>query len=169
MARHIRTTIGMAAAAIAVIGTVTGTSLAAASARPAGSGTEHIYLMSTQRSASKFEIVVAGLFTAAGTDISGRTADSVKLPGGTFRANHPGPVRILKQQVNPRTCFFVFEASAKVTLSRGTGRYRGISGSGRALISDRGIFARNSKGTCNPNANPVASEETITATTTVKL
>jgi hypothetical protein len=159
----------MVAAAIAVAGTVTGSSLAAASSRTASSGTEHIYLMSTQRTASKFEVVASGVFTAAGTDISGTTTDTVKLPGGTFKANHGGPPHIIKQQVNTKTCFFLFEASGKVTLNRGTGKYKGISGSGKALITDLGIFARNSKGACNPNANPVASEETITATATVKL
>jgi hypothetical protein len=50
----------------------------------------------------------------------------------------------------------------------GTGAYQ-ISGSGTAVISALAIARRNSKGQCNPNANPVVNQQTITARAHVRL
>ena len=160
-----------AAAVIAVAVAASGAAVAAASASAtasANSGTEHFYLMTTQPSAAKYEIITTGVFTASGTDISGSKSDTVKLAKGSFKVNHSGPFHVIKQQVNPQTCFAVFEARAGISLSGGTGAYKGISGSGSALITDIAIGPK-SKGKCNLNANPVANEETITATAHVKV
>ena len=157
------------AAVIAVAAAASGTAVAAASPTgPANSGTEHFYLMTTQPSAAKYEIIATGVFTAGGTDISGSKSDTAKLAKGSFKVNHSGPFHIIKQQVNPKTCFAVFEATASITLSGGTGAYKGISGSGSATITDTAIGPK-SKGKCNLNANPVANEQTITATAHVKV
>jgi len=170
MIRHAykRTVTGAAVIAVAVA--ASGAGLAAANASPtapANSGTEHFYLMTTQPTAAKFQIIATGVFTAAGTDIAGSKADTVKLATGSFKVNHAGPLHILKQQVNPKTCFAVFEARAGLTISGGTGAYKAISGSGTGTITDIAIFPK-SKGKCNLNANPVANEETITATAHVR-
>ena len=152
------------AAVIAVVAAASGAGVAAASAtRSASSGTEHFYLMTTQPTAAKYEIIATGVFTASGTDVSGAKSDTVKLAKGSFKVNHSGPFHIIKQQVNPKTCFAVFEARASIRLSGGTGAYKGISGSGSATITDIAIGPK-SKGKCNFNATPVANEETITAT-----
>jgi hypothetical protein len=171
MARHTSTAIRTAAAAATIAAVLGGTAVAGASTHSGGarSGTEHFYLMTTLPSASRFEVIATGLFTAGGTDIAGSTIDTVKLPGGTFKVNHGGPVHVIKQQVNPKTCFAVFEATAKIKLGGGTGKYAGITGSGNATINDLGIAPRTAKGACNLNGNPVANEETITATASVKL
>jgi hypothetical protein len=94
--------------------------------------------------------------------------DLVKLSGGTFKINHGSAVHILKEKLNPQTCLLQFAATAKFKLEDGTRAYKGISGSGKALISGLGI-ARRSHGQCNPNANPLVSEQTITATGHVHL
>jgi hypothetical protein len=149
-----------------------GIGVAAASTLPtaaATSGTEHFSLMTTEPSAATYAVIVSGLFTAGGTDTAGAKADTIKLPGGTFKVNHNGAFHLIKQQVNAKTCFALFEASAKITLSGGTGHYKGISGSGSALITDMGIASRTARGACNFNANPAVNEETITATAKVKL
>lgn len=134
--------------AAAAVMTVGGTGLAAASAstvqRPAASGTEHFSLMSTQPNGSKYTIIATGLFTAGGVDVSGSKSDLVKLPGGTFKISH-GQGHVIKQRVNPQTCLAVFVDSAKFTVGSGTGAYKGISGSGKALVSFTGI-ARKAKG-----------------------
>jgi hypothetical protein len=158
---------------IAVAGTAaaamiaSGAGLAAASTstvqRSAASGTEHFSLMTTQPSASRYVVIASGLFTASGVDISGNTVDLVKLSGGTFKINHGSALHILKEKLNRQTCLMQFAATAKFTVEDGTRAYRGISGSGKALISDLGI-ARRSHGQCNPNANPVSLEQTISAT-----
>lgn len=160
-----------AAAVIAVAAAAGGMGLAAANASataPANAGTEHFYLMTTQPSAAKYEVIATGVFTKSGTDIAGSKADTVKLANGSFKVNHAGPFHIIKQEVNTKTCFAVFEASAGLKLSGGTGAYKGISGSGTATITDTAI-APKSKGKCNLNANPVANEETIVAKAHVKL
>jgi hypothetical protein len=167
-----RKTIAALASAAAATMLVGGVGLASASVRPAGpavSGTEHIYLMTTQPSGSRYTAIMTGVFTAGGTDISGSKVDKIELPGGTFKVNHSGPFHVLKEQVNRTTCLAVFEATATVTIGHGTGRYAGISGTAKALINDTFIARRNSKGACNPNAKPVVNEESIVAKAHVSL
>jgi hypothetical protein len=158
------------AAAATVIASGAGLALASTGTvqSPAASGTEHFSLMTTQPSASRYVIIASGLFTAGGTDRSGNTVDSAKLTGGTFKINHNFPLKVVREQLNQKTCLMEFAATSRFTLEKGTGAYKGISGSGKALISGIGI-ARRTHGTCNPNANPVFQEQTITATAHVHL
>jgi hypothetical protein len=165
-----RKTIAALASAAAATMLVGGVGLASASTGPAAvSGTEHIYLMTTQPSETRYVAIMTGVFTAGGTDVSGSKVDKVELPGGTFKINHSGPLHILKEQVNRTTCLAVFEATATATIGHGTGRYAGISGTAKALINETFIARRNSKGACNPNANPVVNEQTIVAKAHVSL
>jgi hypothetical protein len=159
---------GTAAAAIIASGAGFAAASTSTVQRSAASGTEHFSLMTTQPSASKYVVIASGLFTASGVDISGNSVDLVKLSGGTFKINHGSAVHILKEKLNPQTCLLQFAATAKFKLEDGTRAYKGISGSGKALISGLGI-ARRSHGQCNPNANPLVSEQTITATGHVHL
>jgi hypothetical protein len=158
--------VGMAAAMLS-----SGAGLAAASASTAAaakSGTEHFSLMTTQPSASKYVVIASGLFTAGGVDVSGNKVDLVKLPGGSFKINHGTAVHVLREHLNAKTCLENFAATAKFTLGHGKGVYKGISGSGKALISGLAI-ARRAKGKCDLNVNPVVSQQTITATAHVSL
>jgi hypothetical protein len=163
-----RKTIAVLAATTGATVLVTGAGLAAASARPASSGTEHFSLMTTQPSARKYTVIASGVFTAGGVDTSGNTTDTARFANGSFKIHHGGKFKILKEQVNEKTCLAVFEAKASITLGSGTGAYKGISGSGSALINEVAIFRR-TKGSCNPNVNPLVNEQTITATAHVKL
>jgi hypothetical protein len=172
MTRNNGKTVRTLAAVTTVAALFSGIGVAAASTLPAtaaASGTEHFYLMTTESSAATYVVLANGLFTAGGTDIAGNTVDTVKLPGGTFKVNHGGASKLIKQQVNAKTCFALFEGSSTITVGSGTGRYKGISGSGSAIITDMGIAPRTAKGACNFNANPTTNEETITATAKVKL
>lgn len=164
--------IAVGAGAVSLAAALSSAGLAAASVRaaaPPRSGTEHFYLMTTQPTASRYAVIATGVFTAGGTDIAGNTTDTVKLPGGTFKINHGGQPHVVKQQVDPTTCFGVFEATAKFTLGGGTGKYARITGSGNATINFLFIASRTKTGACNFNANPVVNEETITARAQVKL
>ncbi|HEY5357762.1 MAG TPA: hypothetical protein VIJ82_08730 [Streptosporangiaceae bacterium] len=162
----------------ALIGTATaatmisGAGLAAASTAagsPAKSGTEHLYLMTTQPSASRYSVIATGVFTAGGVDISGNVTDTIKFRGGTFKVHHGGPSHVVRQRLNRKTCLFEFEVISGFKVGGGTGAYKGISGSGKAVISALAIARRNSKGQCNPNANPVVNQQTITAKGHIKL
>jgi hypothetical protein len=168
MRKTIAALIGTAATATMI----SGAGLAAASTRPASpavSGTEHFYLMTTQPTASKYSVIATGVFTAGGVDVSGNTTDKVDLPGGTFKIHHGGPVHVVKEKLNRKTCLADFEGTASFTVANGTGAYKGISGSGKAVISELEIARRNSRGACNLNATPVVNEQTITAKAHVKL
>ncbi len=164
-----RKTIAALAATAGAVVLVAGAGLAVASASPAGtSGTEHFYLMTTENSGAKSELIATGVFTAYGTDIEGSSADTAHVTGGTFKIVHNSGFKIIKESVNATTCFAVFEAKTPFKLTSGTGAYKGISGSGSALITETEITAK-SKGKCNPNVNPVANEQTITGTAHVTL
>jgi|HubBroStandDraft_4_1064222.scaffolds.fasta_scaffold80962_3 hypothetical protein len=167
---HINRIAVVGAAAATMIASGAGFALASSSTpqRPAASGTEHFSLMSTQPSASKYVMIASGVFTASGTDTSGNNVDTVKLTGGTFKINHNFPPQHLKENLNQKTCLETFSLTSKFTLEDGTGKYKGISGSGSARISALAI-ARRSAGKCNPNANPTVSEQTIIATAHVHL
>jgi hypothetical protein len=140
----------------------------AATTSRATSGTEHLYLMTTEPSAAKSELIATGVFTTNGTDVAGSTVDTAHVTGGTFKITHKSGFKIVKEMLNSKTCFAVFEATTKFTLGGGTGAYKGLSGSGKATINITEITAKK-KGKCNPNVNPVANEQTITGTATVKL
>lgn len=165
-----RIAVAGAAAAVTMIGSGTGLALASTSTaqRPAASGTEHFSLMTTEPSASKYVVIASGLFTGGGVDLSGNAVDLVRLPGGSFKINHGSAVHIIKEKLNPRTCLMEFAATAKFTVKDGTRAFKGITGSGNALISSIAI-GRRSHGHCNPNATPRVSEQTISATAHVRL
>ena len=133
------------------------------------SGTEHFYLMTTQPSASKYSIIASGVFTTGGLDIAGGATDTARVKGGTFKIHHGGAFHIIKQSVNPKTCLAQFEATASFTLGGGTGAYKKLTGSGKAVISELAIAPRGRNGACNLNGNPVINEETITGTARVRL
>jgi hypothetical protein len=159
-----------AAGTVAVAAALCGAGLASASPSAAArsSGIEHFYLMTTQPSASRYSVIATGVFTTGGVDIQGSTTDTVRVKGGTFKIHH-GAVHVIKEEVNSRSCLAQFEGTGRFTLGGGTGAYKKLSGSGKALISVLAIFSRNSKGVCNPNANAVVNEQTITATAHVRL
>jgi hypothetical protein len=140
----------------------------AATAHPAASGTEHFNLMTTEPSNAKYVIIASGVFTAGGIDTSGSTTDVARFANGSFKVHHGGALHIIKMHANLKTCLAVFEGRAPITLSNGTGAYKGLSGSGTATINELEIGSR-SHGQCNFNANPLTNEQTITATAHVKL
>jgi hypothetical protein len=157
--------ITIAAAAASIIAGGAGLAVANASTvqRSAASGTEHFSLMTTEPTTAKYVVIASGLFTAGGVDISGTNVDLVKLPGGTFKIDHNFPVKILKEQLNRQTCLAEFAGTSKFTVEKGTGAYKGLTGSGKAVI-EATFIARRTRGACNPNATPLVSEETISAT-----
>jgi hypothetical protein len=167
-----QTTAAVMTAAAAVLATGVGLGTASASsaapaAPAAASGTEHFYLMSTSTTSNHLNLIAAGVFTGAGIDISGNTVDTVRLPGGTFKIHHSGgngPA----PKVNPTTCFATFSLPSPFTVSGGTGKYKHLTGSGKAVITIVGILAR-THGHCNFNVAPVAQQETIVATGKVHL
>jgi hypothetical protein len=170
-----RKTIAASASAAAASMLVVGGGLAVAnasphgSASPATSGTEHLYLMTTSAASNKASLIVSGVFTANGVDIEGNgPTDTVRLPGGTFKIHHPAGGPPGKPKVNALTCFVTISGSARFTINGGTGKFAGLTGAGKALVTIVGILGR-SHGKCSESALPAAWHETITATAHVHL
>jgi hypothetical protein len=148
-----------AACAMAVAGMTAASAASPAGARPGVSGTEHFYVMTTSPTSTRDSAIATGVFTAAGVDMTGRTVDTLKFPGGTFKVNHGAAQG--KQTLNPKTCLFTASQTGKYTISGGTGVYAGISGRGTAKISILTVAARNSKGQCSQTLTPLAWQQVI--------
>jgi hypothetical protein len=151
--------ITVAACAMAVAGVTAASAASPAGARPGASGTEHFYAMTTSPTSTQDSAIATGVFTAGGVDMTGRTADTLKFPGGTLQVNHGAAQG--KQTLNPMTCLFTASETGKYTISGGTGVYAGISGHGTAKISILAVAARNSKGQCSQTLTPVAWQQVI--------
>lgn len=164
-----RKTLAVLASTVAAVGLVAGglATASASSATSAASGTEHFYLMTTSGTANSLPVIAAGVFTGSGTDHEGNKIDSVVLAGGTFKINHSGKTTGAPK-VNPKTCLFTFNGSGKFTVGSGTGAYKGLTGSGKAVISILGILGRKG-GACSDNVKPVAWQQTIRGTAHVTL
>lgn len=163
--RKILVTVIAATSAAAML---SGASLAAASTRPAISGIAHSYEVSSSPTSDKTPVIVTGLFTAGGIDIStGPTTDLLKFPGGTYKSRIHG-VRS-KQTTSKKTCLFQQTARGRYTNFGGTGKYAGISGSGTFVYKVLAVLARNPEGKCLAAARPVTFESVLTAQGHVKL
>jgi hypothetical protein len=151
----------VAAVSLAVAG------FTAASASSTGvSGTEFFQLMSTSATSTTASVIVHGVFTDYGVDHTGNTVDTIVLQKGSFQVAHSagtGP-----QSFDPKTCLAIIDQHGTYKISHGTGKYRGIQGSGRYHLSLLFIGARVS-GKCSQTQPPVAFQEIITASGPVSL
>jgi hypothetical protein len=76
-----------------------------------------------------------GVLTARPLTPTGQ-ASAVPRPASGSGPTTGGP------KVNPATCFFTFTGGGKFTVSGGTGACKGISGSGKVVLSIVGILGR---------------------------
>jgi len=175
--RHARTLAVAAtgtAAAAAVIGLAIPAGASPVAARPAAiTGTEHFQSVTASVTSNTAPVIAWGPFAAGGTDhMSNSNAptstDLFTFPGGSsFKVTHTS--KAMSQSDNAKTCFLEFTDKGTYKLSGGTGKYKGISGHGTFTVTGIGIAARTKKGACNPNANPVAFQEIISASGPVRL
>jgi hypothetical protein len=154
-----------AAAALAITG-VTAAS-AAVTPRAAATGTEHFQLVSASGTATTGLVIAYGAFTGHAVDHMGNTVDRfVFSGGGSFKVFHSpgsGP-----ETFNPKTCLLTATIHGTYRVFDGAGRFKGISGHGRYVVTILAIAAR-SKGACSMSKAPVAEEETIHASGPIKL
>jgi hypothetical protein len=163
-------TTGLAAtAALTALALPAGASPVAASAT---SGTEHMQMMTTSATSSKMSMIVYGPLTAAGTDRQNPNGtDTFLAAGGTIGIKHTPVKGGDKQSFNPKTCLLQISEKGTYKLFGGTGKYKGVSGSGTYLMTGIGIGAKLKNGSCNPSENvpPVAWHQQINAVGTIKL
>ena len=162
-------TVSPAAATLAVPATAAGQTVTAAAS--SARGEVNFQMMTTSATTKTIPVIAWGLLTAAGTDRENEggtngTVHTFVFPGGTFQLRYHLPSAI-GYSVNPRTCLSTGSGSGTYTLSGGTGRYKGISGSGHYSLNIVEIQAR-ANGSCSPSRPPVAFQQVITASGPVK-
>jgi hypothetical protein len=165
-----------AAASLALTATaaagLTGTGIAAAStlAGSALGGTEQFQTMVDSPTATTVRVVEWGAIgTAAGV---GYPKPSAKLsrfvfPDGSYQVTHSVPTG--PHSLNPKTCLLRANEHGTYTVSGGTGKYKGITGSGKFTVSGIVILARTKSGACDTSANPVALQQVVDGTATVHI
>jgi hypothetical protein len=162
-----RKTIAALIGAAATVTMISGAGLAAASthqaaAHPAVTKTEHFQAMSTTVTSNKVHLIAYGGFTAGGVDVQNRNgSDTFRFPGGTFHVTHKalgGHSHFTKA-----TCLNKITQHGTFKISKGTGKFAGIRGSGHYKLLVLFIAARNSHGACSQRKPPVASQLLIQA------
>jgi hypothetical protein len=133
---------------------------------PSTSGTEYFHMVSTSSTSNTRSVIVTGLFTAGGIDHEGGNTDTLVFPRGTFTVKVSAPTGT--QIFNQQTCLLTVSQHATITVSGGTGAYRGISGSGKAQLTGLAVAARSS-GKCSQTETPAAFQQIITASVPVRL
>jgi len=142
-----------AAGAVAAAVSLAVTGLTAASAHTSGvSRTEHFQSLAASAAATPV-VIARGVFTDHGVSHPGPKVDTFVLQKGSFQLAHKVTSAI--QHFNPVTCQGQATVKGTYTISHGTGRYTGISGSGTLLFSTLFIEARAS-GKCTTTTPPVA-------------
>jgi hypothetical protein len=149
---HACTKILAIAAAVAVIGGIGVTAASAgATAATFRRGTEHLTMMGASLTTTPISVIATGLFTDGGTIpdkawAPGPTTSTITLGRGTIRLRET-LVRHT-DNLNTTTCLETASARGTYKLSHGTGRYAGISGSGRYIVTGRLVFGRTATGAC---------------------
>jgi hypothetical protein len=131
----------------------------AASSAPAGtrtaSSTEHFQEEATSATSATARVIAYGVFTAAGTDTENNNGtDTFRFRGGSFLVT--SKFTLMRERLDAATCLLTQTLKDAYRMSRGTGRYAGIKGSGQAIVSDLEILARGAHGSCSTSKAPSA-------------
>ena len=153
----------MATAATTAVATVTAAlwlaiPAGASPARSAVSGTEHFQIMSTSGTSNTASVIATGVFTAGGVARSGTPAGTFVFPAGSFKVVHSKGTGT--QTLNRKTCLLTVHLKGTYKIFGGTGRYAGISGSGKYRFSILAVVAR-SAGKCSRQEPFVAFQQIV--------
>jgi hypothetical protein len=163
-----RTSIRARWIAVPVVAAGAATALAGAAFGSGAARTEHFTFMSTAVTADKFNVIATGAFTAGGTATPLAAKNTLRFPGGTIEVagkNKGKPV----YTANTTTCYETLSQKGSYTITGGTGKYQGITGSGTFVLSIR-QFAPIVGGKCDTKTSKRApSQGVITATGPVTL
>jgi hypothetical protein len=118
--------------------------------QPGFRGAEHFRIISVTASSRHQSVLATGAFTAGGYQVPGKVAglravDKMVFPNGTFLVTR----RITKQVLPLPTssCQISETIRGTLSISGGTGSYRGMSGGGAFLLQISGVI-RKSGGKC---------------------
>ena len=165
----------LAAAGAGALLAVSGAPVLAASA-PAGGKIVALARTTTPGNAS---IVVTGAIGDSGTTTS-TTASGKRDPRGPYakvtlgkgsfdvdKSQLQSVIDSVSPEVNTTTCSSAFSVTKPVTVTGGTGLYKGITGTLKATEFVAFVSPHSSNGKCNLNANPTALSGLIVITGTV--
>jgi hypothetical protein len=131
-----------------------------AARQPGAGGAEHFRIISVAASSRRQSVLATGAFTAGGYQVPGRVTglravDKMVFPNGTFLVTR----RITKQvlPVPTSSCQIAETIRGTLSISGGTGSYRGIGGGGAFLLQISGVI-RKSHGKCG---GPMTVYQTI--------
>jgi hypothetical protein len=125
-------------------------------------GVIHVYDVNTGGSTGS--VVVTGAIGDSGKDVTGASPDAnqIVLSKGSFDVSTTSIQKRFSQakpKGNPANCGVVLAASAPVTLSNGTGAYKGITGTVVLTITSAAVLPTKSDGSCDESPNSVAVGE----------
>lgn len=142
-----------AAAVIATTGVVV---LPSISADAASSSGKVSFLVAEQQSGGtkgNATAILHGAINAGGKDNENNgDYDEITLPGGSLRVIHPDKDSTFKYKPNAKTCYFTVTGKGTYTLGHGTGKYKGVTGSGHYTLVASGYSAKKN-GSCNFQGN----------------
>ena len=125
-------------------------------AASAAGGAEHMQMMTTSPTATKTSLIAYGALTAAGIDKQNANGtDTLIFSGGTIGLKHTPAKGGDKQSFNNKTCLLQFTEKGTYKVTGGTGKYKGVTGSGTYLLNIIGIGPKLKSGACNPSQNAV--------------
>lgn len=125
----------------AVIGTVIVFMTSFLTGAASGSGTshtEHFRFMSTSVPADKFNVIATGVFTDGGTATPLSSSNKLTFPDGTIDVASKSKGKPVTN-ANTKTCYETLSDQGTYTITGGTGKYRGITGSGTYTLEIREI------------------------------
>jgi hypothetical protein len=160
-----RKTLAALIGAVATVTMMTGAGVASAatghpaSPHPAVTGTEHFQLVSASLSGKRSPVAAYGVFNASGVQVRiSNTRDTFTFPGGGFRLTHK--TTRSRSHFSKSACAAVVRVRGTYKISRGTGTYAGISGSGHFRLRLLFVLRHTSHG-CSKN--PIAVQTIIRA------
>jgi hypothetical protein len=113
--------------------------------------------------------IMHGALNAAGKDDPNHdNYDVLKFAHGSIRIVHPQSQAKYVPYLNKKTCYASFTETGAFHLSHGTGRYAGVSGSGRYTANGSAFVPRTKSGACNLNTQPTVEIFTVHAHGTLK-
>jgi hypothetical protein len=149
--RRVRMRTAVALCAAAVLAATVGAASASASPTTSG-GIIHVYEDSLGGKTNP--IVITGYLNDHGVDhedaLDHGQVNKIVLSAGSFEAN----VAKLHANLNvvasyPKGCTLILKSTAPVTLSNGTGAYKGVHGTLTVTSQDVVVFPREKNGSCN--------------------
>jgi hypothetical protein len=148
----------LAVSAAAIAG---GSGAATAAVSSVHSRGEHLRIVSTQAASRRLSVIATGAFTAGGYEIPRHGGGVIVFPGGrlTLRLSE----NTGSGSAGSSTCLFTQTARGSFTIGHGTGRYAGITGSGKVRASSIAITAKSAAGKCIHLNDPATYQAITTA------